>query len=423
MKHRRMILAAALLALAAGAAFAQTIDDLRSAAERDDAGAHLALARAYFHGDGIPRNYAEAVRWATLAAERGEAQAQILVAVAYLSDNFAKLDALLADEEFYIPPENLIAAYAWLTVAAVRDAEAREWLDDWEGEMTAEQIADGQRMARELWERIDAEGRPQIGSLPMEETTSDSRSGAAPSLRTPKPAPLPTATTPGRKRGYFTYEDGSTYEGEFQGDKVDGLGIFTWSDGTMYEGAFRTGLPHGEGRLTWPSGAMYEGPFQAGLMSGTGMMRWPSGATYEGNFTADRIHGHGTLTWPDGLTYSGDFVNESIEGSGVMKWTDGTSYEGDFVGGWEEGSGTIKWRNGEMYEGGFIAGEPHGEGVYTWPGGSRFVGAYENGLAVGGLFYTTDDDGRSWIFIASQDDDGNWIVEHPRRQLDHRATR
>ena len=269
---------------------------------------------------------------------------------------------------------------------------------------------------------VDAEERPRIESSQAEETpTSGLGFGEFPSLRTPKPAPLPTekATTPGRKRGYFTYDDGSTYEGEFQDDKVDGLGTYSWSDGTMYEGVFESALPHGEGRLTWPSGAMYEGPFQAGEMSGTGMMTWPSGATYEGNFTADRIRGYGTLTWPDGLTYSGDFVNEIIQGLGVVKWPDGTIYEGDVVRGSIEGSGTMKWSSGDMYEGGFMDGEPHGEGVYTWASGSRFVGAYENGLAVGGLFYATDNDGREWLFFASQDHNGTWIMEHPWRQLDH----
>lgn len=416
---------AAILVLVVGVAFAQNaIDDLRSAAQRGDAGAQLALARAYFHGDGVPRNYAVAVRWATLAAERGEAQAQILVAVAYLSDNFAKLDALMADEAFYISSENLIAAYAWLTVAAVRDAEAREWLDDLEGEMTAEQIADGQRMAGELWERIDTAERPQIESLPDgRDAYLSLESGASPSVQTPIPAPLPTLITPGRNRGYFTYDDGSTYDGEFENGKVHGKGTYTWGDGTTYEGTFESGLPHGEGRLTWPTGATYEGAFYAGLMSGTGLMTWSTGATYEGNFTADHIHGRGTLTWPDGQTYSGDFVYETIEGSGVLKSPDGTVYEGNFVRGNIEGSGSMSWPWGDMYVGGFMDGEPHGEGVYTWASGSRFVGAYEYGLAVGGLFYATDNDGKESIFFASQGDDGTWIIEHPQRQLDHRATR
>ena len=49
------------------------------------------------------------------------------------------------------------------------------------------------------------------------------------------------------KTGSFTYDDGSTYEGEFEDGKVHGQGTYTWAGGRMYEGAFESGLPHGEG--------------------------------------------------------------------------------------------------------------------------------------------------------------------------------
>ena len=63
-----------------------------------------------------------------------------------------------------------------------------------------------------------------------------------------------------------------------------------------------------------------------------------------------------------------------------------------------------------------MAGAPNGEGTYTWATGSRYEGMYENGMATGGTFYTTDEDGRDWHFVASQDADGNWMVDHPDSQ-------
>lgn len=166
---KRFVLAsAAVLILAAGAAFAQTIDDLRTTAEGGDVEAQLALAGAYYRGDRVPRDYAEAVRWLTLAAEQ--------------------------------------------IAAAAKD------------------------------------------------------------------------TAVGRVSGSFTYEDGSTYEGEYEDGKVHGQGTYTWSDGTVYEGSFESGLPHGQGRLTWPSGGVYEGSFESGLKHGDGRITWPSGDVYEGKF-------------------------------------------------------------------------------------------------------------------------------------------
>ena len=42
---------------------------------------------------------------------------------------------------------------------------------------------------------------------------------------------------------------------------------------------------------------------------------------------------------------------------------------------------------------------------------------YENGLAKEGTFYVTDSDGRDWHFMASQDADGAWMVQHPDSQM------
>ena len=233
--------AALLVALATGSAFAGTIEELRSAAERGHVDAQLDLARAYYHGEEVPRDYAEAIRWLTLAAKRGIFEAQVVVAFAHLTENFLTLDPLDDLDAGIVPrsiaPADLVAAYAWLTVAAAQPADAavqhglffdepiphadaREGRDLLEEVMTVEQIAEGQRMARDLWEQA---GHP----------FDTSNAIAVPSLRSPTPAPLPeTMTKLGLKRGYFTYHDGSTYEGEFRDGKVHGRGIYTWSDGT-----------------------------------------------------------------------------------------------------------------------------------------------------------------------------------------------
>ena len=216
--------------------------------------------------------------------------------------------------------------------------------------------------------------------------------------------------------GEFTYDDGSTYAGEFEDGRVHGQGTYTFSDGTKYRGAFADGNFHGEGRLTWPSGAVYEGAFQGGQMDGMGKLSWPSGAVYQGNFTAGRINGSGTLSWPDGLSYSGIFVTEQIEGTGMLTFADGTLYIGETHDGRIAGTGTMVWTSGDSYVGQFSDGEPHGTGTYYWASGSRFEGMYERGLAKAGNYFVTDENGREWRFVASQNADGTWMVDHPPGQ-------
>ena len=73
-----------LVALAVGAQ-AQTpfVDALRARAEAGDAEAQVDLGVMYFVGDGVPQDYAEAVRWFRQAADQGLAPAQFSLGVAY----------------------------------------------------------------------------------------------------------------------------------------------------------------------------------------------------------------------------------------------------------------------------------------------------------------------------------------------------
>ena len=79
--------------------------------------------------------------------------------------------------------------------------------------------------------------------------------------------------------GSFTYDDGSTYEGEFKDGKVHGHGTYVWPDGTTYTGDFVDGLPEGTGTITWPDGTSYMGKFVDGRLEGAGTIAWPDGST------------------------------------------------------------------------------------------------------------------------------------------------
>jgi TonB family protein len=112
------------IALASGAAAhgqtAQGIAELRRAAEQGEAEAQFDLGRAYERGFGVPQDYVEAHKWMNIAAARATGELQ--------------KDA----------------------------ADSRELIAKG---MTAEQIADAQKRAREWTKQFDLRNRDALGSL------------------------------------------------------------------------------------------------------------------------------------------------------------------------------------------------------------------------------------------------------------------
>jgi len=59
------------------------LDSLRKAAEQGNASAQFNLGAAYYNGDGVPQDYAQAAAWYRKAAEQGNSEAQYYLGVAY----------------------------------------------------------------------------------------------------------------------------------------------------------------------------------------------------------------------------------------------------------------------------------------------------------------------------------------------------
>ena len=113
----------------------------RLAAEQGLVGAQRRLGFIYRDGQGVPQDYAEAARWFTLAAKQGNVASQGGLAGMYANG--------------WGVPHDYVEAHMWFNLAAAqssgdtrdrylrgRDAVARL--------MTADQIAEAQRRAREL---------------------------------------------------------------------------------------------------------------------------------------------------------------------------------------------------------------------------------------------------------------------------------
>jgi uncharacterized protein len=108
----------------------------RKGAEQGDRQAQYNLAIMYANGRGVPHDEAESDRWYRKAAEQGDASAQSIVGSAYLFGRGAPMD--------------LVQAYMWLNLAAHGgDHGAAQTRDGLEPFMTAEQIAEAQRLTRE----------------------------------------------------------------------------------------------------------------------------------------------------------------------------------------------------------------------------------------------------------------------------------
>jgi len=107
----------------------------RPLAEQGDARAQTSLAGMYYSGQGVQRDYAEAAKWVRKAAEQGYAPAQADLGVLYWNGQGVPQDAVLA--------------YMWLHLAAAQEPDAVGKRDAAASQMTPDEIAEAQRLARE----------------------------------------------------------------------------------------------------------------------------------------------------------------------------------------------------------------------------------------------------------------------------------
>jgi TPR repeat protein len=119
-------------------------------AEQGDAYAQYFLGRMYAKGTGVSEDDAKAVYWYRKAAEQGDAYAQ------------NELAGMYRDGEGV--PQNDVHAYAWYGIAAAQEHKIAKEHDqehrpfarnkgNVEKTMTREQIAKGQELAAEYWEK------------------------------------------------------------------------------------------------------------------------------------------------------------------------------------------------------------------------------------------------------------------------------
>jgi TPR repeat protein len=144
----------------------------RSAAQQGEVAAQLNLGLMYEKGQGVVQDYKEAVRWVQLAARQGYVEAQYNLGVMYAQGKGVAQDykeamrlyKLAARQGSSSAQHNLgvmhregqgllrnnARAHMWFNIAAIGgDSDSMRGRDELERKMTAQQIEQSQRMARE----------------------------------------------------------------------------------------------------------------------------------------------------------------------------------------------------------------------------------------------------------------------------------
>ncbi len=124
----------------------------RAAAEQGNAEAQSILCAMYYKGQGVPQDYQEALKWCWTAAEQGEDYAQSTLGGMYFFGQGVR--------------KNDVQAHKWFNLAASRTTPGKEesyrsMRDTLAVTMTASQLAEAQRLAREwepkTWEQLKDE--------------------------------------------------------------------------------------------------------------------------------------------------------------------------------------------------------------------------------------------------------------------------
>mgnify|MGYP003346586257 CR=1 FL=1 len=72
----------------------------------------------------------------------------------------------------------------------------------------------------------------------------------------------------------YSWNDGSRYDGEWQENKIKGMGTYTWLDGREYRGEWVDNNMDGIGVYTWQDGRKYEGEYKDDKKQGYGVYTW-----------------------------------------------------------------------------------------------------------------------------------------------------
>lgn len=169
-----------------------------------------------------------------------------------------------------------------------------------------------------------------------------------------------------------TFEDGSTYNGEWLAGKMHGKGVLSMTDGEVYEGAFNEGRRDGIGKVKRADGAEYEGLWEDDVYHGQGRYLSAKGNVYEGEWHYGQLH-DGSLKTKE-WTYVGEFEAMSPSGVGRTVYNDGRVYSGHWYRGFKQGLGRMDHPDGKVEFGFWDQGSLVRSGKKDFRTGSKVYG-------------------------------------------------
>lgn len=193
--------------------------------------------------------------------------------------------------------------------------------------------------------------------------------------------------------------------GKYCGDWDDvkkvpsGQGTMSWDNGVTYEGQWEDGKFHGQGSKLYSRGGGFIGNWVANRREGNGIHLFAGKFGYDqwsGTFTSDQPHGVGTMLMKDGSEEAFEFnmgkplSKAKYEFDGALSDLDDGSpstrgVAGIYQGGWckdskrPDGFGIMKWENGIEYKGMWKQGLYHGHGRKLYSRGGGYEGQWNHG--------------------------------------------
>jgi TPR repeat protein len=120
--------------------YAQALRELRPLAEQGDAIAQSYIGLMYDLGEGVAKDDREALKWYRLSAEQGFTMAQFSLGYAYQVGRGV--------------PQDYVLAHMWFNIAVSNGVErAVKIRDGLAQQMTKEQLAEAQKLARECQQK------------------------------------------------------------------------------------------------------------------------------------------------------------------------------------------------------------------------------------------------------------------------------
>lgn len=110
------------------------------------------------------------------------------------------------------------------------------------------------------------------------------------------------------------------------------------ADAASWDGACIGGKASGNGIITYKKNgklfSTYKGEVEDGKLNGLGVYLWANGDRYEGQCKDDKRNGQGVYLWKDGRRYEGAWRNDQQHGLGRQTNADGSLYhEGQWANG------------------------------------------------------------------------------------------